>query len=247
MDKALVLPSLDPSAQAVFLDYDGTLVEIAPTPEEARADPELLLLLQLLQERLDGALAIVTGRPVGDIDALLHPLRLTVAALHGLAVRRRDGSTMVAPVATALLDPVRDAFSAFAADHSGTRVEDKGLSVALHFRGAAGAADAADRLAQALAEASEGALRLQRGKMVVELLPAGTDKGTGIAGLMDTVPFAGRRPVFVGDDVTDEAGFAAVNRLGGMSVKVGDGSTAAARRLPDVAAVRAWLGQGSFS
>ena len=244
MDKALVLPSLDPSAQAVFLDYDGTLVEIAPTPEEARADPELLLLLELLQERLDGALAIVTGRPVDDIDALLHPLRLTVAALHGLAVRRRDGSTMVAPVATALLDPVRDAFSAFADDHSGTRVEDKGLSVALHYRGAPSAGAAAEALAQRLVAAAEGVLRLQRGKMVVELLPAGTDKGRAITVLMGEPPFHARRPVFVGDDVTDEAGFSAVNEQGGMSVRVGHGPSAARFQLRNVGALRDWLRQG---
>jgi trehalose 6-phosphate phosphatase len=244
MDKALVPPSLDPSAQAVFLDYDGTLVEIAPTPEEARADPELLLLLELLQERLDGALAIVTGRPIGDIDALLHPLRLTVAALHGLAVRRRDGSAMAAPVSAALLDPVRDAFSAFAAEHPGTRVEDKGLSIALHYRGAPSAGAAAETLAHRLAATSEGALRLQRGKMVAELLPAGTDKGRAITALMEEPPFHARHPVFVGDDVTDEAGFSAVNQQSGTSVRVGCGPTAARFQLRNVGALRDWLRQG---
>ncbi|MFO1050345.1 MAG: trehalose-phosphatase [Geminicoccaceae bacterium] len=247
MDKTLSPPPLELGADALFLDYDGTLVELAPTPGEAVADEGLLRLLIALHAEAGGALAVVTGRPAADIDAFLAPLRLPLAALHGLAVRPADGAAQEAPGQVAGLAAARGAFDEFAAAHPGTRVEDKGLSVALHFRGAAGAADAADRLAQALAEASGGALRLQRGKMVVELLPAGTDKGTGIAGLMDTVPFAGRRPVFVGDDVTDEAGFAAVNRLGGMSIKVGDGSTAAARRLPDVAAVRAWLGQGSVS
>jgi trehalose 6-phosphate phosphatase len=244
MDKTLEPPSLDPSAQALFLDYDGTLVEIAPTPEEARADRELLELLGRLQERLDGALAIVTGRPVGDIDSLLHPLQLTVAALHGLAVRRGDGSAMAAPVAPSLLDPAREAFSAFAAEHSGTRVEDKGLSVALHFRGAPSAGRAADELASMLAGAGEGALRLQRGKMVVELLPAGADKGKAIAALMVEPPFQSRRPVFVGDDVTDEAGFATVNLQGGLSLRVGDGAGAADFLLRDVSAVRGWLRRG---
>ena len=247
MDKTLLPPAVDLGADALFLDYDGTLVELAPTPADAVADRDLLRLLGALLDKAGGAVAVVTGRPTADIDAFLAPLRLPVAALHGLAVRLACGAALEAPSQAAGLAAVRHAFDEFAAAHAGTQVEDKGLSVALHFRGAAGAAAAADRLAQDLAGASAGALRLQRGKMVVELLPAGTDKGTGIAGLLASVPFAGRRPVFVGDDVTDEAGFAAVDRLGGMSVKVGAGPTAAAHRLPDVAAVRAWLGQGTAS
>lgn len=245
MDKTLSPPPLDLGIHALFLDYDGTLVEIVPTPAEAVADEALLRLLGALQAGIDGALAVVTGRPVADIDAFLAPLRLPVAALHGLAVRLGDGTALEAPGQVDGLAAVRGALGEFAVAHPGTQVEDKGLSIALHYRGAAEAAAAADRFAQRLAEASGGSLRLQRGKMVVELLPAGTDKGTAIAGVMGTVPFAGRRPVFVGDDVTDEAGFAAVNVLGGMSIKVGDGPTVAAHRLSDVTAVRNWLGQGS--
>lgn len=244
MDKTVVPPSLDPSAHALFLDYDGTLVEIAPTPAEAVPDPELPHLLALLEDRLDGALAIVTGRPVADIDGFLHPLRLTVAALHGLAVRHRNESVVAAPKPTATLDPVREAFSAFAADHPGTQVEDKGLSVALHYRGAPSSAVAADELASRVVAAGEGKLKVQRGKMVVELLPAGTDKGTAIAALMTKPPFLARQPVFVGDDVTDEAGFSSVNARGGMSVRVGSGPTAAGYQLRDVAALRRWLRQG---
>lgn len=242
MDKSVVPPSLDPFTHALFLDYDGTLVEIAPTPAQAVPDPELVHVLTALQDRLDGALAIVTGRPIADIDGFLHPLRLTVAALHGLAVRRGDGRVVAPSQLAAALDPVREAFSSFAVDHPGTQVEDKGLSVALHYRGAPSAAAAAEQLAGAVA--AEGKLKVQRGKMVVELLPAGTDKGTAIAAFMAEPPFASRRPVFVGDDVTDEAGFTSVNGQGGLSVRIGSGPTAAGYQLPDVTALREWLRRG---
>lgn len=243
MDKVLVPPLLNFSEHALFLDYDGTLAEIAATPGEAVPDAGLPGLLARLEERLDGALAIVTGRPVADIDGFLHPLRLTVAGLHGLTLRRSDGSVVAPDGSGAALDPVREAFSAFTVEHPGTNVEDKGLSVALHFRGAPSSSAAADALARRIA-AEEGRLKLQRGKMVVELLPAGTDKGTAIAALMTERPFVSRRPVFVGDDITDEAGFVTVNGQGGMSVRVGSGPTAARFQLRDTVAVQEWLRQG---
>ena len=241
MDKPLLPPPLDLSSQSLFLDYDGTLVEIAPTPAEAVADPQLLALLAELRKGVGGALAIVTGRPVMDIDGFLAPLRLPMAALHGLAVRGHDGSVMEPAGAAAAIEPVRNAVALFAGKHPGTRMEDKGLSIALHYRGAPAAGTAAEELAMRLAEASEGVLRVQRGKMVVEVLPAGTDKGTAIAALMRDAPFRARRPVFVGDDVTDEAGFVAVNTLDGVSIGVGQGKTAARHQIPDVTSLRAWL------
>lgn len=244
MGKTVVPPSLDLSSHALFLDYDGTLVEIASTPAAAVPDPELPRLLGALEDRLGGALAIVTGRPITDIDGFLRPLRLTVAALHGLALRRGDGAVVAASVPAATLDPVREAFSAFTVSHPGTQVEDKGLSVALHYRGAPSSAAAADEIAGKVAAAGGGKLKLQRGKMVVEVLPTGTDKGTAIAALMGEAPFRARRPVFVGDDVTDEAGFIAVNEHSGVSVRIGTGPTAAGYQLRDVADLRRWLRQG---
>lgn len=234
-------PALDLDRCALFLDYDGTLVDLAPTPGEASADGELRQLLAALHLRLAGALAVVTGRPVADIDGFLVPLRLTVAGLHGLVRRRHDGLLVEAPISPGLLTPVREALSGFVLDRPGTMVEDKRLSVALHYRQAPDAESAALRLAQELAARSGGRLRLQRGKMVAELLPAGHDKGGAIAGLLDQPEFRDRTPVFIGDDVTDEAGFRLVNAVGGVSIRVGSGPTEAGHQLADVAALRRWL------
>jgi trehalose 6-phosphate phosphatase len=236
-------PVLDLDRCALFLDYDGTLVPIAPTPAEARADDEVRVLLAALAERMAGALGVVSGRPVADIDGLLTPLRLTVAGLHGLELRRRDGGLVELAEAGEALAPVRAAFAAFAAHSPGTLVEDKRLSLALHYRQAPAFEPEAVQLAARLAAASGGALRLQRGKMVVELLPAGRDKGRAIEDLLTLPEFAGRVPVFVGDDVTDEAGFCAANRLGGTSVRVGpvEGTTEAAHRVAGIAVLRDWL------
>lgn len=237
------LPALDLGCSALFLDYDGTLVGIAPTPAEARADDALLDLLARLRERLGGALAIVSGRSVADIDRMLAPLRLTVAGLHGLEVRPRDAGPVADVPADASLSPARAALVDFAARFQGTLVEDKRLSLALHYRLAPEAADAAERLAERLAAESAAALRLQRGKMVVELLPAGRDKGRAIGDLLMLADFTGRLPIFVGDDVTDEAGFRVVNDLGGVTVRVGsaEAATDARHRVADIAALRAWL------
>jgi trehalose 6-phosphate phosphatase len=237
------LPPLDLERSALFLDYDGTLVGIAPTPGEARADDELCRLLARLVERLAGAVAIVSGRRVAYIDHFLAPLRLTVAGLHGLELRRHDGSLVASAAVGEPLERARRAFRAFTGQNPGTLLEDKSLTVALHFRQAPAAGGDALALATRLAEESEGTLRLQEGKMVVELLPAGRDKGRAIADLLALPDFAGRVPVFVGDDVTDEAGFRVVNARGGTSVRVGttEQPTEARQRLADVIALRRWL------
>ncbi len=238
-------PALILDRCALFLDYDGTLVGLAPTPGEAVADGELRDLLASLQTRLAGALAIVTGRPVSDIDGFLAPLRLSVAGLHGLVHRLHDGTVIEAELPPGLLTPAREGFANFAVDHAGTLVEDKRLSLALHYRQAPQAERAAIDLAEGIVAASGGKLRLQRGKMVVEILPQGSDKGGAIRALLRESGFATRTPVFVGDDVTDEAGFRSVNDLGGLSVRVGDGPTEALYRLADVDALRGWLSRAS--
>lgn len=236
-------PVADPDTDALFLDYDGTLVGIAATPEAATADDELRDLLAALDRRWTGALALVSGRRVADLDRLLEPVRLTVAGAHGLELRLRDGAEFVVGDAAAVLDRAKAELQALHARNPGTLVEDKRLTVAFHYRGAPAAADEAQALAAQLVEASGGSLQLLPGKMVVELLPAGCDKGRAVDDLLKTPAFAGRRPVFVGDDVTDEAGFVVSNERGGMSVRVGAGDreTAADWRLDDVAATREWL------
>jgi trehalose 6-phosphate phosphatase len=236
-------PPLALAGTALFLDYDGTLVDIAPTPDAALADEELRHLLAALDERLTGALALVSGRPVGEIDGFLTPLRLTVAGLHGLELRRRDGGAVPSAAPTAALERARAAMRALHARIPGTLFEDKRSTVALHYRKTPEVEQEVLAAGARLVEESAGALQLLPGKMVVELLPVGRDKGRAIDDLMEQAEFAGRRPVFVGDDVTDEAGFRAVNRRGGISLRVGttDRATEALHQLANVAALRGWL------
>ena len=235
---------LVPGRDALFLDFDGTLVEIAPTPSSIRAAPYLPDLLERLEARLDGALALVTGRPVAEVDLFLAPYRPAVAGVHGRDLRLpRTGERFREPVDTAAMVEARRRLETLAALYPGTLLEDKGESVALHYRNASPEAGEAVRAAAlAAVEAGGGALKLLPGKMVAELMPAGVDKGVAIERLLARAPFAGRTPVFVGDDVTDEAGFLVTKRLGGLGIKIGGGTTTAAGcYLPDVQALHAWL------
>lgn len=225
---------LGPSS-ALFLDFDGTLVDIAPQPEAVRVPRPLIESLAAMQERLDGAIAIVSGRPIAQIDEFLRPLRLPAAGVHGAERRRADGSMQLFNGPS--LDRVEAAARALAARHPELRVEPKRGSLALHYRQAPQLEAQCLLAMQAAVDASPG-LVLLRGKMVAEAKPAGASKGHAVEEFLAEPPFAGRTPVFIGDDVTDEAGFAAVQRLGGLGVKVGEGETAALRRLPDPAAFR---------
>lgn len=226
---------------ALFLDIDGTLLDLADHPDVVRVDEAERALLAHLSRATGGALALISGRSVAAIDALFAPMRLAAAGQHGL--ERRDARGGVHRHASPSQELRRAAarIGAFAARHAGLVLEDKGLNLALHYRLAPqmeGAVHAA--MDQAAAELG-AAFELLRGKMVVELKPSGRDKGSAIEEFMREAPFAGRRPVFVGDDQTDEYGFMVVNRLGGESVKVGAGASAARWRIPDAGAVRAWL------
>ena len=231
---------------ALFLDVDGTLVAIAQTPEAVRVEPALLLLLERLSNASDGALALVSGRSLLGIDTLFRPLRLPAAGLHGWERRRADG--MLAPLGepTAVLAPLRPLLAAFAATRPGLLLEDKGGSLALHYRLAPHYGAAVCRRAREIA-AAEPRLRLIEGRKVVEFVPQGSDKGAAITEFLAAPPFAGRVPVYAGDDTTDEDGYAAVNRLGGVSIKVansearGRHGSDARYRLPSVAALHGWL------
>lgn len=227
---------------ALFLDVDGTLVEIADEPDAVVVPPRLLALLRALQEVLGGAVALVSGRAVTTLDALFAPLRLPVAGNHGLERRTADGHLVCPEIPAPALDEVRTAFTGFAQAHEGAIVEDKKVSIALHFRQAPYLAEKAERLAETLVGAYP-ALHLQRGKMLVELRPTGGNKGSVVHDFMSESPFQGRIPVFIGDDVTDEDGFRAVNALGGMSVRVGDPArpTGARYSVPNIEAVYSWL------
>ena len=237
--KSLPRPSRD---WALFLDVDGTLIEIAPSPGEVHVDARTGDILARLHDGLGGALALVSGRPVATLDALFAPLKLAAAGLHGLERRGADGAVVREAGLGAVMDEVRGAAADFAAATPGILVEDKGLTVALHYRGVPERETDALAFARDTVRRLDHGLVLQQGKMVVELRPAGPDKGDVVDAFMAAPPFAGRTPVFVGDDVTDEDGFAAVNRLGGHSIRVGrDGASAAGLRINSVAALGDWL------
>jgi trehalose 6-phosphate phosphatase len=232
------LPRLD-SHCALFLDFDGTLVELAARPEAVHVPAMLPSSLARMSERLGGALAVVSGRPIGDLDHFLAPLRLPLAAEHG-AQRRTSGDAVIMSVASPDLSAVIHRITAFADQHSGLRVETKTAAVALHYRQAP---DLEALCLQAMSEAAEStaSVELLHGKFVFEIKPFGVSKGTAITDFMKQAPFKGRMPVFAGDDVTDEAGFAAVQAMGGVGIKIGPGSTLAAARMASPAVLLAWL------
>jgi trehalose 6-phosphate phosphatase len=226
---------------AFFLDIDGTLLEYAASPQEVRVEAGLLSLLERLFSSSGGAVALVSGRSVEDIDKLFAPLRFPAAGQHGTERRAADGSTRRhAPPLDGLGRAAGDIVRLTAA-HAGLVFENKGMTLALHYRLAPGLRVLAEREMRAIAADLGDAFELQTGKFVVEIKPGGKDKGSAIAEFAAEPPFAGRRPVFIGDDLTDEAGFAVVNRIGGHSVKVGPGITQARWHLLDAAAVRRWL------
>jgi trehalose 6-phosphate phosphatase len=241
-------PSLPPPPRlrgaeiALFLDVDGTLLEIEREPGAVHVPERLCRILERLHAATGGALALVSGRPLDQLDWLFSPLRLSAAGLHGLERRNLGNEVQTAAPDPAAFERARRRLSAFADAHPGALLEDKGLTLALHYRNAPAAAEAARRVAESAVADSDGALVLLQGKMVYELKPPGVDKGKAIAALLEEPPFAGRTPVFAGDDLTDEAGFATINRRGGVSIRIGNGRpTAAAFGFADVAALQAWL------
>lgn len=226
---------------ALFVDLDGTLLDLVDRPEDARARPGVIEVLRSLERRSGGALALVSGRSLVQIDEILEPLVLPAAGQHGYERRRASGNVSQAATNLDVLSKLRESFLDFARSHPGTFVEEKGASMALHYRRAPSAESDLLDLARSLAGALPEQFRMQRGKMVLEVKPSGRTKGTAIEAFMEEEPFRGRRPVFLGDDVTDEDGFRFVNATDGISIKVGSGETEAQFRLPNVAAVVEWL------
>lgn len=223
---------------ALFLDFDGTLVDIAPQPEDVTVPAGLVPTLRALRTHLGGAIAVISGRPIGQIDVFLAPLQLPAAGVHGAERRGADGTwKLLAPLP---LDTMTKAARALAREHPRLRIETKRGSIALHYRQAPELEALCVQAFEAAVAQSPG-LTLLLGKMVVEAKPAGASKGSAIETFMGEPAFAGRRPVFIGDDVTDEAGFAAVQRLGGIGIKVGDGPSVAHERLDTPAEMRRQL------
>lgn len=222
---------------ALFLDFDGTLVEIAPRPDAVTLPPELRALLLRLHDALGGALALVTGRPLADLDLHLDSVSLPAAGIHGL--ERRGLGGLVRPPGPDL-SRASAIIEAACAAHPGLVPEFKGGALALHYRLAPGLQDVARDAIERAAAASDD-MRVLHGKAVVELVPTSGGKGRAIEAFLLEEPFRDRRPWFVGDDITDEEGFGAVRARGGVAIKVGAGASQAPHRLVDPRAVRDWL------
>ena len=224
---------------ALFADLDGTLAPIEATPEAVKPDPARRRLLEQLSNALRGRLAVISGRGLADIDRVLEGRIAAVAAVHGLVRRTSDGRVVTDADDSAVHQALAELL-AFAATNHGLLLENKGVAAALHYRRAPQAADAARALARNLAE--RFGLVVQEGDMVVELRPPGANKGDALEAFMAEAPFAGHRPIFIGDDLTDEAGFQAARSLGGFGVVVGGRRpTAALYALADVTEAQAWL------
>jgi trehalose 6-phosphate phosphatase len=237
--------TLSTTGLAYFLDIDGTLVDFADSPGAVQLASTLPALVEALYESSGGAVALITGRSIADADRLFARRRLPIAGQHGHERRSATGEVTRHEVSPKALDPARHTLHGIVARHPELLLEDKGLTLALHYRRAPNLASLAHRLMHTAQHSLGDQYCVHRGKCVVELAPAGRDKGLAIRSFMREAPFRGKPPVFIGDDVTDEHGFAMVNRLGGDSIKVGPGPTVAKWRLPSVAAVLAWLEHGT--
>jgi trehalose 6-phosphate phosphatase len=210
-----------------------------------RLERELIELIERLYEVTGGALALISGRSIADIDSIFHGMTLPVAGQHGIERRNARGQLSRHEFSLERLDEPRARLEEVAARHRGLLLEDKGLCLALHYRQAPALASYAHRLMRTVQSEVGPDYTLQRGKKIVEIKPSGRDKGKAVTEFMAEKPFQGRLPVFVGDDATDEYGFAVVNSLGGHSIKVGAGRSAARWRVRDVEAVRGWLARGA--
>jgi trehalose 6-phosphate phosphatase len=237
---ALTRPeTLDLRASALFLDLDGTLAPIVSRPEDVVSNAARSELLRELARRLNGRLAVISGRTIAEVDRILDGAVISVAGVHGLERRWPDGR-VERPEPDAGLVEAREALEALTKRHAKLLIEDKGLAIGIHYRAEPAAAEAVQSFAQAIA--ARTGLAVQNGDMVVELRGLGARKGDAVNAFMHVVPFVGATPLFVGDDLTDEDGFSAVRALGGEGVLVGPvRSTAASRRLDDVDAVFSWL------
>ena len=228
---------------AFFLDLDGTLLDYAARPENVRADADLLALLGRLRSACDGALALVSGRSIASLDAVTGPEHFAASGLHGF--QRRNGGAIAeqaTPPCAATLDEIRRVMRSLVDQHPLLLLEDKDSALALHYRAAPQLGTQVRQTLESMADLSAAGLRVQHGHLVAEVVPAAVNKGSALAEFMREAPFCNRRPVYVGDDLTDEPAFHFVNLTGGVSVVVHPGRpSAAATALGSVAAVRSWL------
>ena len=226
------LPPFDRAA--LLLDLDGTLVDIAPTPDAVVIAPGLAETLARLRDRLDGALAVITGRPVHQVDALLPGIIPTVSGEHGGALRAAPGATVTRPPLPDLPAGWLDAAEAIAVEHPGSLLERKARGFAMHFRQAPEAGPSLKEKLAVLIAPQADAFQLLAAHMAWEIRPRGADKGSAVLAVMALPAFVGRVPVFIGDDVTDEDGMRPARAMGGAGLFVPE-------VFGDAAGVRAWL------
>lgn len=231
---------------AYFLDFDGTLVDIAPRPEAIRVAVALPALLENIRYAAGGAVAVITGRTLADLDTYLHMPKLAASGVHGLERRGCDVIDLRERVAAkSALSRIRDCASGLQARYPALQVEDKGEAIAIHFRAEPERGAEIQQTMTRAAEEANGALSVLNGKMVVEVKPSAATKGAAVEAFLAQPVFAGRRPCFIGDDVTDEDGFRVCKALGGITIHVGAdlAETMADYRLPSPGAVHRWLEQ----
>jgi trehalose 6-phosphate phosphatase len=224
----------------LFLDVDGTLIEFKDNPTDAVGDPELTTLLQSAQEKFGGALALVSGRLLATLDGMLSPLRLSAAGLYGFERRDPQGLVHRRMASDRALDAARDVILEFAAAHPGVIAENKGMAIALHYRGAPALGAESRRIVYGAASGLWPLFQVIAGSMVVEIVPAGASKATAVEEFMLEPPFANRIPIAMGDDFSDCEAFTAVHRHGGLALAVGR-RIYGDRCLENCQAARRWL------
>ena len=230
------------SEAAFLLDIDGTLLDLAPTPREVWVPPDLTSTLRRLHERTNGALALVSGRSLNDIDLIFAPDQFPAVGGHGAEMRLSVDSEAVAIHAPPMDKELKRRLATIAKLSPGILLEDKGYSLALHYRLAPHAEKAIyEAVSLIRADLPNAPIEVLPGKCVCEIKQSGFDKATGVRELMSHLPFRGRRPIFIGDDVTDESVFALMPDIGGLAFSVGRRAQRVAGHFDEPRDVRAWL------
>lgn len=235
------LPEIDLAHDALLLDVDGTLIDIAPTPESVHVPDVLCEALRRLEDKSGGGVALISGRPLKSLDELFAPLKLPAAGCHGAEIRPRVGAGSAEYDAPRLPDAARAAFADMAGAIDGLRIEDKGFTLAFHYRSIIEREDEIIAAVKAHMKALPAGYELLHGKAIVEVKPEGFNKGTALRELMKHAPFAGRRPIFHGDDVTDEDVFVALPEFGGVGISVGRHIEGAEYCVESPRDIRRWL------
>lgn len=233
-------PALTAGRSCVFFDVDGTLVDFAATPEQVHVDTGLIELLRATFQKLDGALALISGRMIADLDRLFDPLLLPAAGVHGLERRNAQGVIQRIEMPSEALAQARIELREFADSRKGLILEDKHYSLALHFRGAPRDEEIVRGVVAGVMNSLPPGFERLEGNKVVEIKPSCCSKASAVEAFLKEVPFTGRTPIFLGDDLTDLDGFAVVERQGGAAIAVGN-RVSAQWKLPDPAAVCEWL------